>query len=68
MSAQHTPGPWQANPRPDGLCSISALHPDGGGQNVVDCCKAEDAPLLAAAPELLAALSSPAHGGETKDK
>lgn len=53
----HTPGPWQANPiGVAGRCSISAPHPKGGGQNVVDECLEADARLIAAAPELLAAL------------
>ena len=53
----HTPGPWQANPIGDtGRCSISAPHPSGGGQNVIDECLKENARLIAAAPDLLAAL------------
>ena len=53
----HTPAPWQANPIGDtGRCSISAPHPSGGGQNVIDECLKENAALIAAAPELLAAL------------
>ena len=55
----HTPGPWQANPIGDtGRCSISAPHPSGGGQNVIDECLKENARLIAAAPELLAALEA----------
>ena len=59
----HTPAPWQANPIGDtGRCSISAPHPSGGGQNVIDECLKENAALIAAAPELLAALESVAAG------
>jgi hypothetical protein len=64
MNQTHTPGPWQISgaiqpsTRPDGLkiLTICAPDPDGGGQDiayVLESC----APVVAAAPDLLAALA-----------
>jgi hypothetical protein len=49
----HTPGPWDIDPasEEDGGCSITA-----NGKTVAWHVSKENAPLIAAAPELLAAL------------
>lgn len=56
MTQQHTPGPWEAESFADGwnVWPISRKKPDGGA--VAYDCTEPDARLIAAAPELLAAL------------
>lgn len=56
MSAQHTPGPWKAESFAGqfNVWPISRKKPDGSA--VTYHCTKADAHLIAAAPELLAAL------------
>ena len=59
MKAQHTPGNWQISQRKtrqDGkeVVTITAPHPDGGGQDIIECL-AENAPIILSASDLLAA-------------
>ena len=54
MTTNHTPGPWETSVLSDGtqwqVCE------EGAGDWIADCKNADDALLIAAAPELLAAL------------
>ena len=54
MTTYHTPGPWETSVLSDGtqwqVCEA------GAGDWIADCKNADDALLIAAAPELLAAL------------
>ena len=56
MTTYHTPGPWETSVLSDGtqwqVCEA------GAGDWIADCKNADDALLIAAAPELLAALES----------
>jgi hypothetical protein len=64
MNTQHTPGPWTVNHYPSGLvirpnkgaaiCEVSAY--DSAGRNVDPDRNYANAALIAAAPDLLAAL------------
>ena len=54
MTTKHTPGPWETSVLSDGtqwqVCE------EGAGDWIADCKTADNASLIAAAPELLAAL------------
>lgn len=76
--AQHTPGPWEAGPNPKGICSNEyVVRPAGEfphGRWVADCGMGDEesvanARLIAAAPEMLAALKEivEAHRTDTID-
>ena len=52
MSAQHTPGPWKVSPP----CKLSSRYSVYHNGPVVYVDRGEDARLIAAAPDLLAAL------------
>ena len=58
--AQHTPGPWDSYPDPDTECSTLIEGRDGEIATVWNTCENDDcaanARLIAAAPDLLAAL------------
>ena len=54
MKTQHTPGPWVANE--DGL--VYSTHKKLGRRNVICAVRTTDAQLIAAAPDLLAAIKA----------
>ena len=56
MTTYHTPGPWETSVLSDGT-QWQVCEP-GAGDWIADCKNAEDARLIAAAPDLLAALES----------
>lgn len=60
-SPAHTPEPWQSNPigKTDRR-TITAAHPDGGGQNIVDECLAENAARIVACVNACAGMTDPA--------
>lgn len=59
--SKHTSGPWTASPRQDGLYNIYA-----GPHDVALCVRPSNAALIAAAPDLLAALQSMLEGNHNQ--
>jgi hypothetical protein len=68
---KHTPGPWKAHDN-DGTgtlpCVLSEKINAGGNWYVAQCHVYEDALLVAAAPELLAAIEELVHSLEWEEK
>lgn len=62
--SKHTPGPWRADEFPSGGWWISVDDSPHAGKGVGSVHRYEDAHLIAAAPELLAALESLVFGLE----
>ena len=59
MFTQHTPGPWSLQPIGDETeCNIL-----GAGRELIATVSDNDAPIIAAAPDLLAALQAIADAG-----
>jgi len=58
MSAVHTPGPWVATPDPLGITRGDYCIGEEGGPNIdgVATCSENNAALISAAPDMLAAL------------
>jgi hypothetical protein len=62
MNGTHTPGPWRLS-SPLGISSVDGLHVcDVVGYGATEKRNLENAALIAAAPELLAALEGLLHG------
>ena len=56
MKIEHTPGPWEAREHSDGSHWFVDWEQGGEGYTLVDGLSEADARLIAAAPDLLAAL------------
>lgn len=73
MSTKHTPGPWTMHPRfddgaevralaPVAWCGVASTHGASGNQSIDAAEARANARLIAAAPDLLAALEDIARG------